>query len=271
MLREISEEVRINLKDRLREMRHAIRRHRHDTGNASVLPPPPGGRTPFPLPEIDGLVSRAVSVFDDAMTMAETLVPHDGRGHSKPMPFDTYFRPADNLLDGERAFRRDMYYLAKAMLARRNVVVEPVQEAGFAAVHAAMLRQHGHLFQPLKPDAGETERTARAAALCAALLVELLRARPVRPRLPQGRVAPQGRVEGVLEAETILAVSVLAPMALAVALASSGTDAESGSDLLDIAALAVEARLDRIMPACRAADPAAELTPIFAMLIFHLR
>jgi hypothetical protein len=25
------------------------------------------------------------------------------------------------------------------------------------------------------------------------------------------------------------------------------------------------------MLACRAADPAAELTPIFAMLIFHLR
>jgi hypothetical protein len=265
MLREISEEVRINLKDRLREMRHAIRRHRHDTGDASVLPPPPGGRTPFPLPEIDGLVSRAVSVFDDAMTMAETLVPHDGRGHSKPMPFDTYFRPAGSLLDGERAFRRDMYYLAKSMLARRNAVAEPVQEAGFAAVHAAMLRQHGHLFQPLKPDAGETERTARAAALCAALLVELLRARPVRPRLPEGRIA------NVLEAETVLAVSVLAPMALAVALASSDADAENSSDLLDIAALAVEARLDRIMPACRAADPAAELTPIFAMLIFHLR
>lgn len=264
MLREISEEVRINLKDRLREMRHAIRRHRHDTGNASVLPPPPGGRAPFPLPEIDGLVSRAISVFDDAMTMAETLVPHDGRGHSKPMPFDTYFRPAGSLLDGERAFRRDMYHLAKSILARRGAVAEPVQEAGFAAVHAAMLHQHGELLKPLESDATETERTAQAAALCAALLVELLRARPVRPRLPQGKVA------NVLEAETILAVSVLAPMVLTVALTSSGTDTENGSDLLDIAALAVEARLDRIIPACRAADPAAELTPIFAMLIFHL-
>jgi hypothetical protein len=38
-----------------------------------------------------------------------------------------------------------------------------------------------------------------------------------------------------------------------------------------MAAIAVEARLDRIVPACRAADPVAELTPIFAMLIFHLR
>lgn len=265
MLREISEEVRINLKDRLREMRHAIRRHRHDTGNASVLPPPPGGRTPFPLPEIDGLVSRAVSVFDDAMTMAETLVPHDGRGHSKPMPFDTYFHSASSLLDGERAFRRDMYYLAKSMLGRRKAVARPVQEAGFATVHAAMLRQHGELLTSLKPDASETECTAHAAALCAALLVELLRARLVRPRLTEGKVA------NVLEANIVLAVSVLAPMALAVTLATSGIDTESGSDLLDIAALAVDAHLDRIMPACRTTDPAAELTPIFAMLIFHLR
>lgn len=263
MLREISEEVRINLKDRLREMRHAIRRHRHDTGDAGLLPP--GGRAPFPLPGIDGLVSRAVSVFDDAMTMAETLVPHDGRGHAKPMPFETYFYPAGSLLDGERAFRRDMYYLARSMLTRGNAVAGPVHEAGFAVAHASMLRQHGDLLKPLEANAGETERTARAAGLCAALLVELLRARPVRPRLPEGRLA------NVLEAETVLAVSVLAPMALAVALASSGAGAESGSSLLDIAALAVEARLDRIVPACRAADPAAELTPIFAMLVFHLR
>src|SRR5690606_25639259 len=115
----------------------------------------------------------------------------------------------------------------RSMLARRNAVAEPVQEAGFAAVHAAMLRQHGDLLKPLEPEAGETGRTARAAGLCATLLVELLRARPVRPRLPEGKVA------NVLEAETVLAVSVLAPMALAVALASSGADAESGCDLLD--------------------------------------
>lgn len=265
MLREISEEVRINLKDRLRDMRQAIRRRRHDSRQASLLPPPPGGHTPFPLPEIEGLLGRAVSAFDDAMTMATTLVPHDGGGNAQARPFETYFRSGRGAIEGERAFRRDMYYLAGAMLARKKALADPMHEAGFAAVHAAMLRQHGGLLHPAGGEAGDTQRTARIAELCAALSVELLRARPVRPRLPEGAAA------NVLEAEAMLAVSVLVPMALAVALASAGVETEPGSDLLDMAAMAVEARVDRIMPACRAADPVAELTPIFAMLIFHLR
>lgn len=264
MLREISEEVRINLKDRLREMRHAIRRHRHDSAGPG-LPPLPGGRTPFPLPEIEGLIGRAVSAFDDAMTMAETLVPHDGSAQVRPRSFDAYFRPGGEALDGERAFRRDMYYLAKSMLVRRKADADPVQEAGFAAVHAAMLRQHASLLRAPADEAGETQRIARIAQLCAAMSVELLRVRPVRPRLPEGSSA------NVLEAENMLTVSVLTPLALAAALASAGTETEPGTDLLDIAAMAVEARLDRIVPACRATDPVAELTPIFAMLIFHLR
>lgn len=263
MLREISEEVRINLKDRLREMRHAIRRHRHDNAGPG-LPPLPGGRTPFPLPEIEGLIGRAVSAFDDAMTMAETLMPHDG-GPVRPRSFDVYFRSGSDALKGERAFRRDMYYMAKAMLAHRKAVADPVQEAGFATVHAAMLRQHGDLLRPAEGEIGDTQRIARIAQLCAALSVELLRARPVRPHPPEGGVA------NVLEAENMLAVSVLAPLALAPALAEAGAETDQGTDLLDMAAMAVEARLDRIVPACRAADPVAELTPIFAMLIFHLR
>lgn len=263
MLREISEEVRINLKDRLREVRDAIRRHRHDNAGPG-LPSLPGGRTPFPLPEIEGLIGRAVSAFDDAMSVAETLVPLDG-GHVRPRSFAIYFRSGGETLEGERAFRRDMYYLARSMLARCKAAADPVQEAGFAAVHAAMLRQHGDLLHPAGGEAGDTQFIAGIAQLCAALSVELLRARPVRPRLPEGSTA------NVLEAENMLAVSILVPLALASALASAGAETEPGADLLDMAAIAVEARLDRIVPACRAADPVAELTPIFAMLIFHLR
>ena len=48
MLREISEEVRVNLKDRLREARQQIRRHRHDSSASRSRPP-------FPFGEIEGL------------------------------------------------------------------------------------------------------------------------------------------------------------------------------------------------------------------------
>lgn len=265
MLREISEEVRISLKDRLREMRQTIRRHRHDSGRQGLLAPRPGGQAPFPLSGVEELLGHAVSAFDDAMTMAETLTPFDGETHARPRPFEIYFPAGRATIEGERAFRRDMYYLAKAMLSRRDAVAGPIYEAGFAAVHAAMLRRHGALLCPAAAEAGDTKRMARLAGLCAALSLELLRMRPVRPALPEGAAA------NVLEAENTLAVSVLVPMALAVALASAGAEVEPGSSLLDMAAMAVEARMERILPACRAADPVAELTPIFAMLIFHLR
>lgn len=268
MLREISEEVRINLKDRLRDVRHAIRQRRHDSDRPGLLPRPAGeSQVPFPLREIEGLLGHAVSAFDDAMTAAETLVPHEGRNGAAPRSLETYFKlnGRQNAIAGERAFRRDMYYLAKTMLARKNASADRVHEASFAAVHAAMLKRHPDLIGALGSPAGETDRTAKVAQVCAALIVEFLHQRPLRLDMPDDAAT------NLIEAESALTVSLLAPVALACGLASMGATDEPDSDPLEIAALAVEARLDRIVPACRAADPVAELTPIFAMLLFHLR
>ncbi len=268
MLREISEEVRINLKDRLRDVRQAIRQRRHDSGRSNLLPlPGTGDSVPFPLREIEGLLGHAVSAFDDAMTAAETLVPYEGRPAGAPRSLETYFplNGRQNVLAGERAFRRDMYYLVKTMLARRNANSDRIHEASFAAVHAAMLQRHPDLMAALGNTTGETDRTAQVAQVCAALVIEFLHQRPLRLEIPEGAI------KNPLETESALTVSLLAPAALACGLASIGATEEPNSDLLEIAALAVEARLDRIIAACRSADPIVELTPVFAMLLFHLR
>ena len=76
MLRQISEEVRVNLKDRLRDVRQGVRQLRHD-GRPS--PQNAQARSPFPISEIEGLLGHAVSAFDDAMSAAESLVPRRGR------------------------------------------------------------------------------------------------------------------------------------------------------------------------------------------------
>ncbi|TIV73725.1 MAG: hypothetical protein E5V93_17745, partial [Mesorhizobium sp.] len=61
MLRQISEDVRANLKDRLRELRDAIRQSRHDSAGeashetAGNLPPFPGR----------SLLGHAASAVDD--------------------------------------------------------------------------------------------------------------------------------------------------------------------------------------------------------------
>jgi hypothetical protein len=270
MLREISEEVRINLKDRLRDVRQAIRQRRHDSGRPAVLPLPgsasrPG--IPFPLREIEGLLGHVVSAFDDAMTAAETLVPYESQAGTAARPFTTYFPPGgrQDMLAGERAFRRDMYYLVRAMLARRNASAERVHEACFATVHAAMVKRRPDLIATLGEPSGEPERTARAAQMCVALVLEFLRLRPLRLDI-KGEPATK-----LIDAESTLTVSLLAPIALACGLASLEASDEPDSDPLEMAAMAVEARLDRIIAACRGSDPAAELTPIFAMLLFHLR
>lgn len=268
MLREISEEVRINLKDRLRDVRHAIRQRRHDSSRSNVMTPAAASSTvPFPLRELEGLLGHAVSAFDNAMTAAETLVPYEGRPAGAPRSLETYFplRGKQNALAGERAFRRDMYYLVQSMLARRNASADRVHEASFAAVHAAMFKRHPDLIAALGNASSETDRTAQVAQMCAALVLEFLHQRPLRLEVPEGAA------RNLVDVESALTVSLLAPAALACGLASIDATEEPNSDPLEIAALAVEARLDRIIKACRGTDPVAELTPIFAMLLFHLR
>ncbi|PWJ87165.1 hypothetical protein C8D77_11814 [Mesorhizobium loti] len=264
MLRQISEDVRVNLKDRLREVREIIRQSRHDgSGDASVLREATSHLPPFPGKGIEGLLSHAASAVDEALSIAESFVPHE-----RPIKVDgttvkglgTYFPVGseDRQLSAERLFRRDMYYLTKAVLAGLNIDNARIHEADFAAVHATMHKRHGDLLAALAaPGAG----LQAIAASCSALLVECLNQRPVR----FAEAAPETPVGG-----RALDISCLAPLALACGLATTGRDGAPEPDMLEIAILAADIRHDRIVQACAKASPIAELTPVFATLLAHL-
>ncbi len=258
MLREISEEVRVNMKDRLRQVRQAIRRHRHDSA---------GGRdqagASFPRAGIEGLLGHAVSAFDDAMTMAETLVPRDRIGGrpaiAAPLPLGRYFSARDPLA-GERAFRRDLYALAKAALAARGIEGAHTRETTFAAVHATLAAEEAEALGRLAHESAWTERVALVAGLAAALLAELVRHDPLRA----------GETAQVHPLDRPAAIGCLAPVALACGLATMESDARPEADLLEIAMLATDARMDRVLDAFSGADPRGELTAILAALLAHL-
>jgi hypothetical protein len=255
MLREISEEVRVNLKDRLREARQSIRRRRHDTPSAATQT-----RPPFPFSEIEGLLGHAVSAFDDVMTMAETLAPRRLGGHASvatAKPLDTYF-PARDVLAGERAFRRDLYTLVKAILTMRRLEGARVSEASFAAVHAAFAKQQAEPLADLPRKAAWTDRVALVASLSAALLVELIRHQPLRFEEKAGGSSRDA------------AIACLAPVALTCGLATMEAGKPPEADLLEIATLAVDARIERIQAAFDGKDAQGDLTALFATLLAHL-
>lgn len=256
MLREISEEVRVNLKDRLREARHTIRKHRHD-----ATPPPAGARrAPFPFRELEGLFSHAVSAFDDVMTMAESLVPIGPRGSGAGLvqPFGAYFLARDAIA-GERAFRRDLYRLMKSVLTARQLDGAYVSERSLAATHEAFLKQQETSLAALEKTSGWSDRIAAVAALSAALLIELVRHQPLR--FTEGSLPIDDRE---------MATACLAPIALACGLATMEAGKPPEGDLLEIATLATDARMERIVAAVNGKEAEAELTTLFATLLAHL-
>ncbi len=264
MLRQISEDVRVNLKDRLRDIRQGVRQQRRDGAQSALAK---SRRQPFPIGEIEGFLGQAAAVFDDAMSLAETLVPQHGKRLSgaAPQGFAAYFPTggAENRLGSERAFRRDLYYLAQAVLTKRRIEAAVVHEADLAAVHAEMGSRHAGRLHAFARAATPDEQVATTAEICAALLVALLDHHPIRFAAPgsETSAASNGRA---------VEIGCFAPVVLACGLASLGVDDMSGSDLLEIAMLAADVREDRIVEACGAPDAAGELASIFAVLLAHL-
>ena len=266
MLRELSEDVRILVKDRLRDFRSIVRQHRHD--HVSSKPAPADEKDqPFPMREIEGLFGHAVSAFDDVMSLAESLAPHRNLGAapvSGPQPLQSYFRASgESHLDGERAFRRDLYRLAKLVLEQKHLNDFRIRESDFAAVHGALEKRDAALIAQLHAETDRDRRVSLVAALSSSLFVELVRHEPIK--LP---------VAGSDEGETIdvghtIAVNCLAAIAIACGLATLDMEGAPGPELMEIAVLAVDARADRIRSALGSGG-VTRLTPLFASLLTHL-
>jgi len=262
MLRQISEDVRVNLKDRLRDVRYVIRQSRHDHARNAAMEAEGRNSPSSAAKGLEDLLGHAASVVDDAMSLAEALVPHERPASADAATvrsFDHYFRSNGRgpSLDGERAFRRDMYYLAKAIAAKKTAGAPRIYEASLAAAHASMRKRHADLIAELDIAAEPDERIAVAAALCAALLIELIEHRPIRFNEGGGR-------------NLDLEIRFLAPLALACGLATIGADDLAAADMLEITMLAADVRHDRIVQAYGKADRLGELTTVFAVLLAHL-
>jgi hypothetical protein len=264
MLRELSEDVRIRVKDGLRDLRTIVRQHRHD--HVSGRPVPPAAKEqPFPIRGIEGLLGHAVSAFDDVMSLAESLAPHKAPGAplvSGPQPLQSYFRATgDSALHGERAFRRDLYRLAKLVLEQKSLNDFRIRETDFAAVHGALEKRDAVLIARLHAETGRDERVALVAALSASLFVELVRQEPIKLPTPE---------PDAIDAGHTIAINCLAAIAIACGLATLDMEGAAGPELMEIAVLAVDARADRIHAALNSGDRVKQLTPLFASLLTHL-
>lgn len=266
MLRELSEDVRILVKDRLREFRSAVRQHRHDHAQVGEKAPDLRDQQ-FPIREIEGLLGHAASAFDDVMTLAESLAPGGGRKRSPvagPQPLQSYFRAqGDSRLDGQRAFRRDLYRLAKLVLEQKKLHDFRIRETDFAAVHDALEERDAELIARLHSEQNSDERVSLVAALSSSLFVELVRRQPIT--LPAA-----GSDEEPADAGRDTIVNCLAAIAIACGLATLDMEGAPARELMEIAILAVDARGDRIRAALDSDDRANELTPLFANLLTHL-
>jgi hypothetical protein len=267
MLRELSEDVRIRVKDGLRDFRTMVRQHRHD--HASARPAPSTTREqPFPIREIEGFLGHAVSAFDDVMSLAESFAPHKNLGAAPvagPQPLQSYFRAtAASNLDGERAFRRDLYRLAKLVLEQKSLNEFRIRESDFAAVHGALEKRDAALITRLHAETNRDERVALVAALSASLFVELVRQDPIK--LP----ASDPTEPDAIDVGHTIAVNCLASIAIACGLATLDMEGAAGAELMEIAVLAVDARADRIHAALGSGDKITQLTPLFASLLTHL-
>jgi hypothetical protein len=262
MLREISEDVRVRLKDRLRDLRSMVRERRHD--HARVAGPLAETRDQsFPVREIEGILGHAVSAFDDVMTLAERFAPSRSPGGSMvfaPQPLQEYFRlQPDAGLDGARAFRRDLYRLAKLALQQKHLAGFRIRESDFASVHDALEKNDASSIARLHSEMGE-ERLPLVAGLTARLFVELVRHEPIRLAATTDQQVPE---------RSAAAVNSLAAIAIACGLATLDLEGAPGRELMEVATLAVDVRGERIGAALDM-DRFDELNRLFEGLLAHL-
>lgn len=267
MLRELSEDVRILVKDRLRELRSAVRQHRHDQAPVGQAASDSKGQQ-FPIREIEGLLGHAARAFDDVMTLAESLAPSGALKHSPvagPQPLQSYFRAkGGSRLDGQRAFRRDLYCLAKLVLEQKKLHDFRIRETDFAAVHDALEGRNAELVARLHAEQDRDERIFLVAALSSSLFVELVRRQPITLQ-----AVGSDRLERADPSRAIV-VNCLAAIAIASGLATLDMEGAPAPELMEIAVLAVDARGERIRSALDSDDRMNELTPLFASLLTHL-
>ena len=250
MIRDISNEIVVSLKDRLRDVRHLIRANRQTAQPA-----------PQSLPDI--LFGKAARAVDKALTTAETisisLVSHDPAAHTTTIEarsLDAYF-PTDNSA-GEAPFRRDVYYLTKRLLSILGSDNALIHEATFSAVHAKMICHHTARLRV----AMKSRELNDIATISAILTYELL---------AHYRSEPWGLPAHQATQPDKTTVSLcFSSIALAIGLATYADHEPGDEKLIESALLALQARQEKFDYTTAAPDRLRALSDLFAFLIPHL-
>ena len=143
------------------------------------------------------------------------------------------------------------------MLEQKKLDAFRIRESDFAAVHDALEKRDAELIARLHSETDRDERVRLVASLATSLFVELVRQQPIRLSSDDASETAGGSV----------AVNGLAAIAIACGLATLDMEGAPGPDLMEIAALAVDVRADRIRAALDGDDQVKELTPLFASLL----
>ncbi|WP_367717154.1 hypothetical protein AB2N04_03775 [Nitratireductor sp. GISD-1A_MAKvit] len=252
MLRDTSKDLTIHLRDRLRDIRDFMRAHRHDQYDQLDRE--------RHRPDLEGLLGRAVSVVDDTLTLAETASRTARPGNTQDqlvlLPLTDYFNA--NGENGERAFRKHMYPIARRVAARRKSAASHLlRETTFTQAHETIRLRQGHILFRLRRATGPHALRPLFAGLLAELLQELCRHALNEP-------APSPAKQSLEDA-----VAIFAPGLVASALSDLDASLEP-AELLETAVMAVAARCGRMARSLEADQPIEDLTAVFASLLEHL-
>ncbi|EJN04296.1 hypothetical protein [Phyllobacterium sp. YR531] len=245
MPRDISNDIVVGLKDRLRDVRHLIRASRQDAA-----------LTPRELPEF--MLDKVARVMDKAFTTVEALsisvISQNPAAHSsapEARSLAVYF--SEDHEAGATLFCRDIYYLTKYLLKTLHEPNALIHEASFASVHSIMIRRHAILLAAARN--GDQKNIGKA---CAALTMEL-QTHYCSTSLFGAQTSDQGK--------TLLCFAALA---LAIGLATYSEHPPSGEKLVETTLLALQARPDKFEQAITRGDNLHALSDLFAFLIPHL-
>lgn len=260
MHQDIPNGISVTIKDRLRALRHALRRSRDNHPDSSPFAATP----PSVLPEIvlNRAAHAAATMMDKAFSTAESisisLVSDNPAIHETAPDVQSLSFYFNKTQEGQRAFHRDMYYLTKDVLRRKKIENALIHEAVFMSIYNSIEQQYATDIARLRDST--TDTVQQSAKLCTALFHEMLRQKPVHQssNLPENTLI-----------SSFAAISLACALATAKPIDMARLSDVEWADNLESAMLAVEARFERIITALEQDDDGA-LQKLFATLIFHL-
>ncbi|WP_163270611.1 hypothetical protein [Chelativorans alearense] len=251
----LGEELASVVRDRVRDARHVVRRLAAGGVSRDVAL----SRQPLTAAPRE-LLREVARLSDTALTQAETIAvsfaPPPLRPHRKESGlFDPRLHFAPGGMQGAAQFKRDIYGLAKGILAALGLSDPLIHESRLGDAHHALERGSATLAA-----AARNGDEQAACQLAARLALELARREPVILALTGG---PGRRKAEIVDFG-------YAVIGLAVAVAWTNAEVSAQAELIDGTVTAALARQEELENAMSASEAEERLTEIYVKLAPHL-